>query len=78
MADRILVLEDGRIVIIAVQGGVKSEFNAGLGLRTELKPYVQLKVVVKGSPRGVNCLPLALQLKLASSVSKLHATRNHR
>jgi NADPH2:quinone reductase len=25
--------EDGRLVIIAVQGGVKSEFNAGLVLR---------------------------------------------
>jgi NADPH:quinone reductase len=28
--------EDGRIVIIAVQGGVKSEFNAGLVLRRRL------------------------------------------
>jgi NADPH2:quinone reductase len=28
--------EDGRIVIIAVQGGVKSEFNAGLVLRKRL------------------------------------------
>jgi NADPH:quinone reductase len=30
------VAEDGRIVIIAVQGGVKSEFNAGLVLRRRL------------------------------------------
>jgi NADPH2:quinone reductase len=29
--------EDGRIVIIAVQGGVKSEFNAGLVLRRRLQ-----------------------------------------
>jgi NADPH2:quinone reductase len=28
--------EDGRIVIIAVQGGVKAEFNAGLVLRRRL------------------------------------------
>ncbi|HZF83616.1 MAG TPA: zinc-binding dehydrogenase, partial [Burkholderiaceae bacterium] len=28
--------EDGRLVIIAVQGGVKSEFNAGLVLRRRL------------------------------------------
>jgi NADPH2:quinone reductase len=28
--------EDGRLVIIAVQGGVKSEFNAGLLLRRRL------------------------------------------
>ena len=28
--------EDGRLVIIAVQGGVKSEFNAGLVLRKRL------------------------------------------
>jgi NADPH2:quinone reductase len=28
--------EDGRIVIIAVQGGTKSEFNAGLVLRRRL------------------------------------------
>jgi len=30
------VAEDGRIVIIAVQGGIKSEFNAGLVLRRRL------------------------------------------
>jgi NADPH2:quinone reductase len=28
--------EDGRLVIIAVQGGLKSEFNAGLVLRRRL------------------------------------------
>jgi len=28
--------EDGRLVIIAVQGGIKSEFNAGLVLRRRL------------------------------------------
>jgi NADPH2:quinone reductase len=28
--------EDGRLVLIAVQGGVKSEFNAGLVLRKRL------------------------------------------
>ena len=28
--------EDGRLVIIAVQGGVKSDFNAGLVLRRRL------------------------------------------
>ena len=28
--------EDGRLVIIAVQGGVKSEFNAGMVLRKRL------------------------------------------
>jgi NADPH2:quinone reductase len=28
--------EDGRLVIIAVQGGVKSEFNAGMVLRRRL------------------------------------------
>ena len=28
--------EDGRLVIIAVQGGVKAEFNAGLVLRRRL------------------------------------------
>jgi len=30
------VAEDGRIVIIAVQGGAKSEFNAGLVLRRRI------------------------------------------
>lgn len=30
------VAEDGRIVVIAVQGGIKSEFNAGLVLRRRL------------------------------------------
>jgi NADPH2:quinone reductase len=31
-----ILAEDGRIAIIAVQGGVKSEFNAGLVLRKRL------------------------------------------
>ena len=31
--------EDGRLVIIAVQGGVKSEFNAGLVLRRRLTDH---------------------------------------
>jgi NADPH2:quinone reductase len=32
-----LLAEDGRLVIIAVQGGIKSEFNAGLVLRRRLQ-----------------------------------------
>jgi NADPH:quinone reductase len=50
--------EDGRLVIIAVQGGVKSEFNAGLVLRKRL--------VITGStlrPR-----PLAFKAAIASSL----------
>ena len=50
--------EDGRIVIIAVQGGVKSEFNAGLVLRRRL--------VITGStlrPR-----PLAFKAAIAQSL----------
>ena len=31
--------EDGRLVIIAVQGGVKSEFDAGLVLRRRLHDH---------------------------------------
>jgi NADPH:quinone reductase-like Zn-dependent oxidoreductase len=33
------VAEDGRIVIIAVQGGTKSEFNAGLVLRRRITDH---------------------------------------
>ena len=50
--------EDGRIVIIAVQGGIKSEFNAGLVLRRRL--------VITGStlrPR-----PLAFKTAIAQSL----------
>jgi NADPH2:quinone reductase len=50
--------EDGRLVIIAVQGGVKSEFNAGLVLRRRL--------VITGStlrPR-----PVAFKAAIASSL----------
>jgi NADPH2:quinone reductase len=50
--------EDGRLVIIAVQGGVKSEFNAGLVLRRRL--------VITGStlrPR-----PLAFKSAIAASL----------
>ena len=32
-----VLAEDGRLVIIAVQGGVKAEFNAGLVLRRRLQ-----------------------------------------
>jgi NADPH2:quinone reductase len=50
--------EDGRLVIIAVQGGVKSEFNAGMVLRKRL--------VITGStlrPR-----PVAFKAAIASSL----------
>jgi NADPH2:quinone reductase len=50
--------EDGRLVIIAVQGGVKSEFNAGLVLRRRL--------VITGStlrPR-----PVAFKAAIAGSL----------
>jgi NADPH2:quinone reductase len=52
--------EDGRIVIIAVQGGVKSEFNAGLVLRRRL--------TITGStlrPR-----PLAFKAAIAAALKK--------
>jgi NADPH2:quinone reductase len=52
--------EDGRIVIIAVQGGVKSEFNAGMVLRKRL--------VITGStlrPR-----PVAFKAAIAQSLRK--------
>lgn len=52
--------EDGRLVIIAVQGGVKSEFNAGLVLRKRL--------VITGStlrPR-----PVAFKADIAASLKK--------
>ena len=50
--------EDGRLVIIAVQGGVKAEFNAGLVLRRRL--------VITGStlrPR-----PLAFKTAIAAAL----------
>jgi NADPH2:quinone reductase len=52
--------EDGRLVIIAVQGGVKSEFNAGLVLRKRL--------VITGStlrPR-----PVAFKAAIAASLKE--------
>jgi NADPH2:quinone reductase len=52
--------EDGRLVIIAVQGGVKSEFNAGLVLRKRL--------VITGStlrPR-----PVAFKAAIAASLKQ--------
>lgn len=52
--------EDGRLVIIAVQGGVKSEFNAGLVLRRRL--------VITGStlrPR-----PVAFKAAIAQALKK--------
>ena len=52
--------EDGRIVIIAVQGGVKAEFNAGMVLRKRL--------VITGStlrPR-----PVAFKTAIAQSLKK--------
>jgi NADPH2:quinone reductase len=52
--------EDGRLVIIAVQGGVKSEFNAGLVLRKRL--------VITGStlrPR-----PIAFKAAIAASLKQ--------
>ncbi|HET8745591.1 MAG TPA: NAD(P)H-quinone oxidoreductase [Ramlibacter sp.] len=54
------VNEDGRIVIIAVQGGTKSEFNAGLVLRR--------RITVTGStlrPR-----PVAFKAAIAASLAK--------
>jgi NADPH2:quinone reductase len=54
------VSEDGRIVIIAVQGGTKSEFNAGLVLRR--------RITVTGStlrPR-----PVAFKAAIAQSLKK--------
>jgi len=54
------VNEDGRIVIIAVQGGTKSEFNAGLVLRR--------RITVTGStlrPR-----PVAFKAAIAQSLAK--------
>ena len=52
--------EDGRLVIIAVQGGIKSEFNAGLVLRRRLQ--------ITGStlrPR-----PVAFKAAIAESLKK--------
>ena len=46
--------EDGRLVIIAVQGGVKSGFNAGLVLRRRLSITGSSCVV-----QGCDCAPLA-------------------
>jgi NADPH2:quinone reductase len=54
------VAEDGRIVIIAVQGGTKSEFNAGLVLRR--------RITVTGStlrPR-----PVAFKAAIAAALKK--------
>jgi len=54
------VAEDGRIVIIAVQGGTKSEFNAGLVLRR--------RITVTGStlrPR-----PIAFKAAIAAALRK--------
>lgn len=54
------VAEDGRIVIIAVQGGTKSEFNAGLVLRR--------RITVTGStlrPR-----PIAFKAAIAAALKK--------
>jgi NADPH2:quinone reductase len=54
------VAEDGRIVIIAVQGGTKSEFNAGLVLRR--------RITITGStlrPR-----PVAFKAAIAASLKK--------
>ena len=54
------VAEDGRIVIIAVQGGTKSEFNAGLVLRR--------RITVTGStlrPR-----PMAFKAAIAAALKK--------
>jgi NADPH2:quinone reductase len=54
------VAEDGRIVIIAVQGGTKSEFNSGLVLRRRLH--------ITGStlrPR-----PVAFKADIAQSLKK--------
>jgi NADPH2:quinone reductase len=54
------VNEDGRIVIIAVQGGTKSEFNAGLVLRR--------RITITGStlrPR-----PVAFKAAIAQSLKK--------
>ena len=54
------VAEDGRIVIIAVQGGTKSEFNSGLVLRR--------RITVTGStlrPR-----PVAFKAAIAASLKK--------
>lgn len=54
------VAEDGRIVIIAVQGGVKSEFNAGLVLRR--------RITITGStlrPR-----PVAFKAAIAQSLRR--------
>jgi NADPH2:quinone reductase len=52
--------EDGRLVIIAVQGGVKSEFNAGMVLRKRL--------TITGStlrPR-----PIAFKAAIAQALNK--------
>jgi NADPH2:quinone reductase len=54
------VNEDGRIVIIAVQGGTKSEFNAGLVLRR--------RITITGStlrPR-----PVAFKAAIAAALKK--------
>ncbi|HEX2545811.1 MAG TPA: zinc-binding dehydrogenase, partial [Ramlibacter sp.] len=54
------VAEDGRIVIIAVQGGTKSEFNAGLVLRR--------RITITGStlrPR-----PVAFKAAIAQALRK--------
>src|SRR3954469_19893821 len=54
------VSEDGRIVVIAVQGGTKSEFNAGLVLRR--------RITITGStlrPR-----PVAFKAAIAASLKK--------
>ena len=84
LAHRNLALDAARARLV---GGVVIKVRIATGLARVLKlnrdgrtPWnvVNWKVMVKGLPRGVNCLPSALQLKMASSVSKLHATRSHR
>ena len=44
--------EDGRLVIIAVQGGVKSEFNAGMVLRKRLHDHRLDAAAAAGGVQG--------------------------
>ena len=55
--------EDGRLVIIAVQGGVKSEFNAGLVLRKRLHDHRLDAAAAAGGLQGARS-PQALREKV--------------
>ena len=63
-------LLNGVVVKVGIAAGLAGRVVVEQG-GTHARKVVNWKVMVKGLPSGVNCLPSALQLKMASSVSKL-------